>query len=77
MGLAILVLGLVLFIGAHVFVTMRAQRKALIRKIGPGPYQGLFALIAIAGIVQKADIACGPRSATAQSRCAPTRCAGA
>jgi uncharacterized membrane protein len=51
MGLAILVLGLVLFIGAHVFVTMRAQRKALIRKIGPGPYQGLFALIAIAGIV--------------------------
>lgn len=51
MGLAVLILGLVLFIGAHVFVTMRTQRKALIRTIGPGAYKGLFALVAIAGIV--------------------------
>lgn len=50
MGLAVLILGLILFIGAHVFVTMRPQRKALIRKIGPAAYKGLFALVAIAGI---------------------------
>lgn len=51
MGLAVLILGLVLFIGAHVFVTMRTQREALIRPIGPGAYKGLFALVAIAGVV--------------------------
>lgn len=51
MGLAVLILGLVLFIGAHVFVTMRTQRKALIRTIGPGAYKGLFAVVAIAGVV--------------------------
>ncbi|MEZ5788640.1 MAG: NnrU family protein [Xanthobacteraceae bacterium] len=51
MGLAVLILGLILFIGAHVFVTMRPQRKALIRRIGMGPYKGLFALVAIAGVV--------------------------
>jgi uncharacterized membrane protein len=51
MGLAVLILGLVLFIGAHVFVTMRPQRNALIRTVGPGAYKGLFALVAIAGVV--------------------------
>jgi uncharacterized membrane protein len=51
MGLAVLILGLVLFIGAHVFVTMRPQRNALIRTIGPGAYKGLFAVVAIAGVV--------------------------
>lgn len=51
MGLAVLILGLVLFIGPHVFVTMRTQRKALIRTIGPGAYKGLFGLVAIAGLV--------------------------
>ncbi len=51
MGLAVLILGLVLFIGAHVFVTMRTQREALIRTIGPGAYKGLFAVVAIAGVV--------------------------
>jgi uncharacterized membrane protein len=51
MGLAVLILGLVLFIGAHVFVTMRPQRNALIRTIGPGAYKGLFAVVAIAAVV--------------------------
>ena len=36
-GLAILVAGLVVFIGAHVFVTMRDQRAALIGRSGSGP----------------------------------------
>ncbi len=51
MGLAIEILGLVVFLGAHVFVSMRNERAALISKIGRGPYLGLFALVSIVGIV--------------------------
>ena len=51
MGLAIEILGLVLFLGAHVFVTMRDNRGALISRIGAGPYKGLFSLVSIIGIV--------------------------
>ena len=50
MGLAVEILGLVVFLGAHVFVTMRGQRGVLISRIGAGPYRGLFALIAIVGL---------------------------
>ena len=35
--MTILVIGLVVFIGTHVFITMRAQRAALIARIGEGP----------------------------------------
>jgi len=51
MGLAILVLGLTLFLGAHVFVTLRAPRAALIKDIGEGRYKGLMALVSLAGLV--------------------------
>jgi uncharacterized membrane protein len=51
MGLGILILGLVLFIGGHVFATCRAQRETVIARIGLWPYKGLFSLVAIAGIV--------------------------
>lgn len=51
MGLAILVLGLIVFIGAHVFVTYRKRRAALIAQIGEGPYKGLFSLVSIFGVV--------------------------
>ncbi len=51
MGLAVLVLGLVVFIGAHVFVTMRTQRAAVVTQLGEWPYKGLFALVAIVGVV--------------------------
>jgi uncharacterized membrane protein len=51
MGFAILVLGLVVFIGAHLFVTMRAQRAAVIARIGEGPYKGLLALASLLGII--------------------------
>ena len=43
MGLAILVLGLAVFVGAHLFVTMRVQRAAFIAWIGEGPYKWLLA----------------------------------
>jgi uncharacterized membrane protein len=51
MGLALEILGLVVFLGAHVFVTMRDRRTALVVRIGEWPYRGLFSLVSIAGIV--------------------------
>jgi uncharacterized membrane protein len=50
MGLAVEILGLVVFIGAHVFVTMRDRRAALVAGIGEWPYRGLFSLVSILGI---------------------------
>ena len=49
MGLAVEILGLVIFLGAHSFVTMRDRRAALIAKLGEWPYRGLFSLVAIVG----------------------------
>jgi uncharacterized membrane protein len=51
MGLAVEIIGLVIFLGAHVFVTMRDHRAALIAKIGEWPYRGLFSLVSIIGLV--------------------------
>ncbi len=50
MGLAIMVLGLILFLGPHVFVTQRAPRGGVIKQIGEWPYKLLFAVISIAGL---------------------------
>jgi uncharacterized membrane protein len=50
MGLALLVLGLALFLGPHVFVTLRRARGALIARIGEWPYKALFAVLSIAGL---------------------------
>jgi uncharacterized membrane protein len=51
MGLGIEILGLVLFLGAHVFVSLRKNRAALISHLGHGPYLGLFSLVSIVGIL--------------------------
>ena len=51
MGLAVLVLGLVIFLGAHVFVTMRGARTALIARLGEGPYKLAFSLVSALGLV--------------------------
>jgi uncharacterized membrane protein len=51
MGLAVLFLGLVVFIGAHLFVTMRAQRAAVIARVGEGTYKGLLALASLLGLI--------------------------
>jgi uncharacterized membrane protein len=51
MGLAILVLGLVVFIGAHGFVTMRGHREKLVAQMGEGPYKGAFSLVSAVGLV--------------------------
>ena len=50
MGLAVEILGLVIFLGAQVFVTMRDRRAALVARSANGP-TGLFALVSILGIV--------------------------
>lgn len=49
MGLIILVLGLVILLGAHVFVTFRDARAALIARLGQG-YRVLFTLVSLAGL---------------------------
>jgi uncharacterized membrane protein len=51
MGLVILIVGLVLFIGAHVFITLREQRAVAVARLGEGPYKALLALVAVAGII--------------------------
>jgi uncharacterized membrane protein len=47
----LLVLGLVVFLGTHLFTAARAPRAALVGRIGEGPYKGLYSLLSLAGIV--------------------------
>jgi uncharacterized membrane protein len=51
MGLAIMIFGLVVFLGVHTFTTMRPQRAALVARMGEGPYKGVYALLSLAGII--------------------------
>jgi uncharacterized membrane protein len=50
MGLAILVLGLVVFLGAHLFVSMRGARAKAIAQLGFNGYRALFAVVALIGL---------------------------
>jgi uncharacterized membrane protein len=49
--MATLVLGLVLFFAAHVFITLRAPRAAVIARIGEWPYKALMGLVSLIGLV--------------------------
>ena len=51
MGIAILVAGLVVFIGAHMLVTMRPQRGVVIARIGELPYKTLIGVPSVIGLV--------------------------
>jgi uncharacterized membrane protein len=52
MGLAIMILGLAVFIGGHVFTTLREPRAAMVARLGgERPYKGLYSLVALIGIV--------------------------
>jgi len=51
MGLGILVLGLLVFLGAHIFVSLRGARADVIGRIGLHVYRGVFALVSLAGLV--------------------------
>jgi uncharacterized membrane protein len=50
MGLAILVLGLVVFLAAHGFVSMRGARAKVIARLGLNGYRGLFGVVALIGL---------------------------
>ena len=49
--MALLILGLVLFLGTHAFTMARGPRGSLIASVGEGPYKGLYSLASLAGIV--------------------------
>jgi uncharacterized membrane protein len=51
MGLAILILGLIVFVATHSFVTFRAARAATIERLGLTAYRGLFAIVSLAALV--------------------------
>ena len=51
MGLFVMILGLLLFIGGHAFVTMRDARAAAIGRLGESSYKGLFTVVSILGVV--------------------------
>jgi len=51
MGLAIMIVGLAVFLLPHVFTTRRDTRSAVIALIGEGPYKGLYSLVAIIGVI--------------------------
>jgi uncharacterized membrane protein len=50
MGLVTLVIGLILFIGAHVSITLRPQRAAIVKAIGLVPYKILMSVVSLAGL---------------------------
>lgn len=50
MGLLILILGLIVLLGTHVFVTFRAHRARLIEWLGQGGYRALFSVISLIGV---------------------------
>ena len=50
MGITVLVLGLILFLGPHVLVSLRPQRAAVVKQLGEWSYKGLFAALSIAGL---------------------------
>jgi uncharacterized membrane protein len=51
MGLVLLLIGLALFIGAHVFVTMRERRAVAVYRLGEWPYKGVMSLVSLIGII--------------------------
>lgn len=49
--MALLILGLALFLGAHFFTTLRGTRAAVVGRLGEGGYKGLYSLISAAGLI--------------------------
>jgi uncharacterized membrane protein len=51
MGFALLILGLVVFLGIHVLTTRRQLRASLIARLGEGGYKAMFSAVALIGLV--------------------------
>jgi uncharacterized membrane protein len=47
----ILILGIIVFLGAHTLTTLRETRAGLVAKAGLGGYRGLYSLVALIGFV--------------------------
>jgi uncharacterized membrane protein len=50
MGLGILILGLLVFLGTHVFVSFRDARANVVARVGLSVYRVVFALVSIVGL---------------------------
>ena len=48
--MAILLLGLAIFIAGHLVTTRRDLRAGLVARVGEGPYKGLYSLVAFVGL---------------------------
>ncbi|HKG73103.1 MAG TPA: NnrU family protein, partial [Aestuariivirgaceae bacterium] len=48
--MTLLVIGLILFLGVHLFSYLRSARAALTARLGEGPYKGIYALISAVGL---------------------------
>lgn len=49
--MSLLIVGLALFLGVHVFSSWREPRKRAIAGLGEGPYKGLYSLLSLAGFI--------------------------
>mgnify|MGYP000897030601 FL=1 len=50
----LMLLGLLIFLGTHVFTTMRVARAGLIARIGEGPYKIIYSALSAIGLVMAA-----------------------
>ena len=51
MALLPLILGLIVFLGPHGLTMHRPSRSRLIKRLGVGPYKGLYSLVSLVGLV--------------------------
>src|SRR3954468_9149325 len=49
--MALLIVGLILFLGIHTLTTLRESRAALVGRLGEGPYKGLYSVVSAVGLV--------------------------
>ncbi len=49
--MAVLILGLVIFLGIHTFTTLQESRAVVIGRLGEGGYKGLYSVIAAVGLI--------------------------
>lgn len=47
----LLIFGLIVFLGPHVFTMMRGGRSAAIARLGEGPYRAIYSIVSTVGLV--------------------------
>jgi uncharacterized membrane protein len=50
LGLSVMILGLVLFLGVHLLTTQRELRTRFVVSMGEGGYKGFYSLVSLAGL---------------------------